>query len=37
MNGESAAALDARYGLEVDYDSIARLCAEHGLDFPVEE
>ncbi len=37
MAGESAAALDARYGLEVDYDSIARLCEEHGLDFPMEE
>ena len=34
MTGESAAALDARYGLEVDYDSIARLCKEHGLSFP---
>ena len=36
MDGESAAALDAKYGLEVDYDSIARLCEEHGLDFPME-
>ena len=36
MDGEAAAALDAKYGLEVDYDSIARLCEEHGLDFPVE-
>lgn len=34
MAGESAAALDAAFGLEVDYDSIARLCAEHGLAFP---
>ena len=34
MTGESAAALDARYGLEVDYDSIERLCREHGLSFP---
>jgi hypothetical protein len=37
MDGESAAALDARYGLEVDYDSITRLCEEHGLAFPIEE
>lgn len=35
MAGESAAALDARYGLEVDYDSIERLCREHGLSFPM--
>lgn len=34
MTGDSAAALDARYGLEVDYDSIEPLCAEHGLVFP---
>lgn len=34
MTGESAASLDARYGLEVDYGSISRLCAEHGLVFP---
>ncbi|MDQ4099403.1 MAG: cupin domain-containing protein [Chloroflexota bacterium] len=34
MTGETAAALDARYGIEVDYDSIQRLCAEHGLVFP---
>jgi len=32
--GEAAAALDARYGLEVDYESIGRLCAAHGLSFP---
>jgi mannose-6-phosphate isomerase-like protein (cupin superfamily) len=36
MTGETAAALDARYGLEVDYDSVKRLCEEHGLAFPVE-
>jgi quercetin dioxygenase-like cupin family protein len=36
MDGESAAALDARFALEVDYESIGRLCEEHGLDFPVE-
>lgn len=34
MVGEAAAAMDAKYGLEVDYDSIERLCAEHGLSFP---
>ena len=34
MTGESAAAMDARYGLEVDYESIGRLCGEHGLEFP---
>jgi gentisate 1,2-dioxygenase len=27
----------ARYGLEFDFDSIPRLCAEHGLTFPVPE
>ncbi len=37
MVGDSAESLDARYGLEVDYDSVARLCEEHGLVFPVEE
>jgi quercetin dioxygenase-like cupin family protein len=34
MTGERAAALDAAYGLEVDYASIDRLCAAHGLTFP---
>ncbi|HZG41453.1 MAG TPA: cupin domain-containing protein [Longimicrobium sp.] len=34
MRGERAAALDARYGLDVDYESIERLCREHGLRFP---
>lgn len=34
LTGESAAALDARYGLEVDYGSIPSLCLEHGLVFP---
>lgn len=34
MAGESAAALDAAFGVEVDYESIARLCAAHGLTFP---
>ena len=36
-DGEAASALDARYGLEVDYESVERLCEEHELDFPVEE
>jgi hypothetical protein len=35
MTGETAATMDARYGLEVDYGSIDRLCEEHGLRFPV--
>jgi quercetin dioxygenase-like cupin family protein len=35
MSGEAAAAMDTRYGLEVDYESIERLCVEHGLEFPV--
>lgn len=34
MVGETAAALDARYGLEVDYDSVGWLCETYGLDFP---
>lgn len=34
MTGERAMALDARYGLDVDYESIQRLCQEHGLGFP---
>lgn len=34
MTGDAAAALDAKYGLEVDYDSIESLCARHGLSFP---
>ncbi|MDP9365275.1 MAG: cupin domain-containing protein [Chloroflexota bacterium] len=34
MTDETAVALDARYGLEVDFGSIGRLCAEHGLVFP---
>ncbi|GGL49761.1 cupin domain-containing protein [Wenxinia marina] len=34
MAGEAAAAMDAKYGIEVDYDSIERLCAMHGLSFP---
>lgn len=35
LDGEAAAALDARYSLEVDYESVGRLCAQHGLVFPV--
>ncbi len=30
----AAEAMDGRYGIDVDYDSIDRLCAEHGLVFP---
>ncbi len=37
MAGEAALALDARYGIEADYDSMERLCEEHGLTFPTEE
>ena len=37
MAGETATALDARYGLEVDYGSVECLCEEHGLAFPAEE
>ena len=37
MAGETASALNARYGIEADYDSIERLCEEHGLTFPTEE
>ena len=36
MTGETAAALDARYGMEVDYNSVERLCEVHRLAFPVE-
>lgn len=35
MDGEAGAALDARFSLEVDYDSIGPLCEEHGLVFPM--
>ena len=37
MTGEAAVSLDVRYGLEVDYNSVGRLCEEYGLTFPVEE
>lgn len=33
---EVAQSIQARYGLEVDYDSVARLCSEHGLTFGSE-
>lgn len=34
FTGAAAAQLDARYGLDVNYASINRLCQEHGLLFP---
>jgi quercetin dioxygenase-like cupin family protein len=34
--GETALGLDARYGIEFDFDSVGRLCEEHGLVFPAE-
>lgn len=34
FTGDSAPDLDAKYNLEVDYDSIERLCVELGLVFP---
>src|ERR671916_649093 len=37
MDGEAGLALDARYGIEADYESVERLCEEHGLAFPMEE
>ena len=33
FTGDAAADMDARFGLEVDYDSIERLCREYGLCF----
>ena len=36
MAGETASALDAQYAIEVDYNSVERLCEEHGLAFPAE-
>jgi mannose-6-phosphate isomerase-like protein (cupin superfamily) len=35
FTGDVAPAMDARYGLDVDYDSIERLCKAFGLQFPV--
>ena len=37
MTGEAGLALHARYGIEADYESVGRLCEEHGLTFPMEE
>jgi hypothetical protein len=34
MEGAAGVALDARYGLEVDIDSVGRLCEERRLSFP---
>ena len=34
MDEEAGARLDTRYGLEVDPESVPRLCEEHGLSFP---
>ena len=34
LAGDAAAAMDARFGLEVDYASIERLCKEYRLSFP---
>lgn len=36
MAGDATQTLDTRYGLELDYESVARLCEEHGLSFPAE-
>ena len=33
---EAFAALSRRYGLDMDFDSVPRLAAEHGLDMPPE-
>ncbi len=35
MTGELSQELDVRYGAEVDYESVPRLCEEHGLDHPM--
>jgi quercetin dioxygenase-like cupin family protein len=34
MSGDAVDAISRRYGIEADYESIDRLCAEHGLVFP---
>ena len=34
MSGDAAQAMDLGYGVEVDYESIPHLCAQHGLSFP---
>jgi hypothetical protein len=36
FTGDSAPDLDAEYNLDVDYDSIGRLRAQLGLEFPEE-
>ena len=33
---EAFAALSERYGLDMDFDSVPRLAAEHGLEMPPE-
>ena len=33
-DGDAVEAMARRYGIEADYESIGRLCAEHGLVFP---
>ena len=35
MTVDGAQTMDFQYGLEVDYESIGRLCEEHDLQFPV--
>jgi mannose-6-phosphate isomerase-like protein (cupin superfamily) len=32
----TATPLDVRYGIEFDFESVGRLCEDHGLDFPRE-
>ena len=34
MTSDAAEGMDVRYGLEMDYESIPHLCAEHGLWLP---
>jgi gentisate 1,2-dioxygenase len=34
MAGDAVEAMARRYGIEADYESIPRLCEEHGLVFP---
>lgn len=36
FTGDSAPDLDMKYNLDVDYDSIERLCSQFGLQFPEE-
>ncbi len=37
FTGEAAAALDARYSVDVNYESVGWLCEKYGLAFPVPE